>query len=547
MGHLYLTGISGSGKTTIGRILAERWKVPFYDVDETIEQTYQSSIQKIVQNYGWIQFRLRERQVLLHLSRQLSGVVALGGSTILYPNNYALVRNSGKLLYLQVSPSVIAQRVFQSNKLRFLECDTFQETFHTAQMLHRERNALFSQSDFIITIQDEKESAEQTVQRILNLVGNELDGLFSSNFDLLKRTSSEHTLHHHTEYYWCDGGLKDVVFQLLERLQPSTVFIITDETVDALYSSVLLQSIPKSVFSKKIVVPSGESSKSWEIVDRSITDILQRPMDRNSLFIGLGGGVVTDLCGFIASILLRGIPWVAIPTTIIGMVDAAIGGKTAINVPLGKNLVGTFHPPIAVVFDRSLATTLSLKEIQCGWGEVIKYGLLSGGSLWNSIKDSDFTTLPNAEILAQCFEYKRTIVELDLLEKGERKYLNLGHTSGHALESALGFQQLSHGEAVLWGLGVVAKLSKLLRSFPEHEYDEVRSILSKFALPAVDCEVEDLFKFLQYDKKNLGGVSRWILLDTIGKPIFDCPIPVETVTPILIEHSHFLRLGKVIQ
>lgn len=548
MGHLYLTGISGSGKTTIGSLLASQLKVPFYDLDETIEQQEGLSIKEIVERQGWIYFRKIETQVLNRIAKKPSGVIALGGSTLIYPSNFSTVRKSGKIVYIKVTPTIIAQRVFRSNKLRFIECETLEETLHTAQTLHYERNAIFSLSDFIVDILDPTETANTTAHRIYSLLKEEIANLFSMvDGAAVPRNSTEHTILFPTEYYLGNGKLMEIVRDLLNRYQPKDVLLFTDENVDALYSSVLLRSIPSSIPCRKIVFPAGESSKSMETVEHTISQVFHHPIERNTILLGFGGGVVTDLSGFVASILLRGLRWIAIPTTIIGMVDAAIGGKTSVNIPQGKNLIGTFYPPLAVVIDPSIATTLPPKEIQCGWGEIIKYGLLCGKELWNQIKQSDFTTIPNAEILFQCVEYKRSIIEFDLLEKGERKYLNLGHTSGHALETALGYQTLSHGEAVLWGIGVAVKLSKLLRNFPETEFQEIRSIFMQFSLPVVNCSLSELLGALQHDKKSSQGLLRWVLLDAIGQPIFDCPIAMEVVIPVLEEHLNFLRFGKVMQ
>lgn len=550
MAHLYLTGISGSGKTSIGRIIADRFGLPFYDTDEEIAMMTGMPIHNYVAEYDWIAFRLREREALQNIINRPNGVVALGGGTLLNQKNLEFVKETGTTVFLNVSPEIIGTRVFQSEKLRYVHCTTLQDTIDAAKQLHEERDRTFLESNILIEVTDMNEIPQETAERVIEQTKEYLLEIGSKHLGSSLQNNQGFSITpvtYRTNYHFCNGNLMSKLHLWFQTHPFQNVFVITDTNVHSLYSTLLVQSIPHSINVKEFIVPAGEDSKSWTMLEKILQWSFEHQIERGDLLIGFGGGVVTDICGFVASIVLRGIQWIAIPTTIIGISDASLGGKTAINHPLGKNIIGAFYPPIDIFFEHPLTTTLPFQEIQSGWGEVVKYGLLVGGELWREITTSDFTVVPNDTILYACIQYKKRVTELDLLEKNERKLLNLGHTAGHALELATRYQKISHGEAVLWGLGVMLEISRQQRGLKNAEYERVKSVLSTFILQRINCSTDDILTSLKSDKKNKNKLQQWVLLEGIGNPILNQVVPEDRIHEVITRHLHYLEHGKVIQ
>jgi shikimate kinase/3-dehydroquinate synthase len=261
-------------------------------------------------------------------------------------------------------------------------------------------------------------------------------------------------------------------------------------------------------------VPQGEAAKTGAVVERLWSSLR---VGRDGTVVALGGGATTDVAGFTAATYMRGVPWVAVPTSLVGQVDAAIGGKTAIDVPGAKNLVGAFHWPARTVVDPSLLETLPDEERRNGLAEVVKTGLLAGEPLWE---------LPEADQVRRCAAFKGGVCLADPLDHGPRNQLNLGHTFGHALEAAAGYT-LAHGEAVALGMLAALRLSGL-----EAERREVERVLAP-RRPRVDPELA--WRALGRDKKASGGRPRLVLLDAPGKPRWGVELPDEDVRAALEE------------
>ncbi len=338
----------------------------------------------------------------------------------------------------------------------------------------------------------------------------------------------------------------NALLRLTQQLpQNAAAILLTDEIVWKHYEPEWREI--RQRFSDVVIIPSGESSKNISIIGSVAERCASAHLDRDSILVAFGGGVVTDIGGFIASIFLRGINWIAIPTTIIGAVDAAIGGKTGINLPNGKNLVGTFYPAQSVIVDNSFFASLPNRELISGWGEIVKYGLLIGGILWNRLHEIQPDSIPGMEILEPCIRKKVELVEKDLYDHGERRLLNLGHTAGHALEAATSFDAFRHGEAILWGLGVSAELSHRLNLLPDNDYKDIEQILRKFDVPKASVSLDSIFSYLSTDKKRGHGMNRWIILNAIGSAEVVENIPSELIRTVLENRTSFLQTGKVVE
>lgn len=275
-----------------------------------------------------------------------------------------------------------------------------------------------------------------------------------------------------------------------------------------------------------VFIPDGESAKNQTTVSTLYDALLGAGLDRSSTLISLGGGVVGDIAGFVAATLFRGINYLHIPTSLLAMVDASIGGKTGINHPTGKNLIGVFHQPIAVIIDPGLVRTLPRREVTAGIAEIIKAAVIADAAFFHSlstkiellIHQSDIPFLEQA-IVRSC-EIKARIVMDDEREDNQRRFLNFGHTLGHALEATFGYSTYIHGEAVAIGMVGASYLSTQIIGFPISEHKQLVSLISKLEIPGVpDLDVDAFYAVLQHDKKIRNGVLHFVLLKTIGNPL----------------------------
>ncbi len=303
------------------------------------------------------------------------------------------------------------------------------------------------------------------------------------------------------------------------------VGIVVDETVYPLYGERLERSLQDEEIDVSVfVVPKGEKAKTMDVYQRAQSFFLQRQFTRNSLLIAFGGGAVGDLTGFIAATFMRGIPFIQLPTTILAH-DSAVGGKTAINMPEGKNMVGAFHQPKAVLFDPLLFKTLPEREWRSGMAELLKHAYISDDE-WTKqlLRDQTFIR-PSLDVLASRLlkgvQVKAKIVEADTYEKGSRKFLNFGHTFGHAIEAATDFGAYSHGECIMIGMGYALLLSEMKGQIASNQTDQ----LIRFAKsqgysfdPIFQYDFEQLFAYMATDKKVSFGQIHFVILRQIGKP-----------------------------
>lgn len=293
----------------------------------------------------------------------------------------------------------------------------------------------------------------------------------------------------------------------LNNLKTDSVVLIIDEKVFSALPNFNLLNKNKIL----IVVPGGEQVKSLSSYQAVIEKVLESTPHRESIIVAIGGGATTDLAGFVAATLLRGIKWIAVPTTLLSMVDASIGGKVGINSNLGKNLIGAFHSPSEVWLDLQFLTTLSEKELSSGKGEITKYALLD-----QKIFQLVIESAPMAEIIEACIAYKKKIVDQDFKEKDIRKYLNLGHTFGHAYEK---FYQIPHGIAVLYGLKTIVE-KYCTKKTSEAFYLVVKKLGLEIYLQQTISYDQKLVEFIKQDKKRVSDkMVELIILEEIGKPI----------------------------
>ncbi len=308
------------------------------------------------------------------------------------------------------------------------------------------------------------------------------------------------------------------------RGRGSSCLVVTDRNVAGLYKKLLP---PKM---KTLALPPGEEEKKFSNIERICREAVESGLDRGSQVVALGGGVVGDMAGFAASIYMRGVDYVQVPTTVLAMVDSSVGGKTGVDLPEGKNLVGTFWQPAAVFADTSFIRTLPAREIRCGLAEIIKYGVILDPRLFSSL-EKDMKSLLACDlpvyekIIARCCQLKADVVEKDEKEGGLRAILNYGHTFGHAVEKVSGFGRLSHGEAVAVGMRMAAKFAVASGMLDPDEESRQNGLLDTAGLPkSVKASAEKIYSAMFSDKKARAGRLRIVVPRAIGRvELLDSP------------------------
>ncbi|MFA4872619.1 MAG: 3-dehydroquinate synthase [Patescibacteria group bacterium] len=312
----------------------------------------------------------------------------------------------------------------------------------------------------------------------------------------------------------------------------TSVVLITDRTVARLHGRVLRTLREGRVPVHTIVLRPGERSKELRIAERCLRILQQKKVDRYGILVALGGGVVGDLTGFVASVYLRGIDYIEVPTTLLAQVDSGIGGKTGVDFRGIKNVIGTFHQPKAVVCDTTFLRTLPQDELINGMAEVIKYGLIGSRTFTARLEECAFNRMPWDEVVGFCVRAKAAAVARDPNDrKGERVLLNFGHTVGHALESMSNFL-LPHGKAIAIGMVAAVRISNELLGFNTQDCARVESLLAHYNLPTrlpARTNIARLINILQHDKKAQGGSVRWVLLEKIGKARAGVKVPRKIV------------------
>lgn len=325
-----------------------------------------------------------------------------------------------------------------------------------------------------------------------------------------------------------------------EFIKGPLIVIITNDTIAPLYLDKLVASIG-DVSVETIVLPDGEQHKSLEQFGVVMTRLLELNAARDTTLIALGGGVIGDLCGFVAATYQRGVPFIQIPTTLLSQVDSSVGGKTAVNHPLGKNMIGAFYQPVAVVIDPNTLQTLPAREFSAGMAEVIKYGIIYDADFfkWLETQVSTLKALDNdilCEAIEKCCAIKADVVAKDEREGGLRAILNLGHTFGHAIEAEQGYGNWLHGEAVAAGTIIACLAAEHLSWMTASETRRVRELCEAFELPTTgpdSMSKADYVKHMKRDKKVEAGAIRFVIPQGIGKAVVTKDVTDDILTAIL--------------
>lgn len=338
-----------------------------------------------------------------------------------------------------------------------------------------------------------------------------------------------------------DYGLRMQLQDLLSAWNQGQQWVVlTQETIYSLYRPVI-QQLENSGFNIGVItVPGDESAKNIQYAEQVWSQMVKLGCDRSSILLALGGGVVGDLGGFVAATYMRGIPFIQIPTTLLAMIDSAIGGKTAVNLAAGKNLVGAIYQPKAVLVDPGFLETLPTRNVISSLGEAIKYGFIRDRSIYDTIKTrfDDLVGLKDkallSEIITKSCQIKSQIVSNDQFENGERKLLNFGHTIGHAFETIQDYGGLYHGEAVLYGMKCATFISHQKGLLSAEEYLDAKALLDRFPLPKLGAvSPEKVLEIVSHDKKNVNSKLSFILLDKIGNAVINTDVTADDIVESL--------------
>lgn len=336
-------------------------------------------------------------------------------------------------------------------------------------------------------------------------------------------------------------GLLDQVDLLLPHFTVKQAAIISNDVVAPLYLERLQQALTaQGIEVIPVILPDGEQNKTWETLNLIFDALLSQRCERNTMLIALGGGVIGDMTGFAAACYQRGAPFIQIPTTLLAQVDSSVGGKTAINHPQGKNMIGAFYQPQAVVADMALLDSLPDRELCAGLAEVIKYGLLGDLDFFEWLEQNmDRLRAREAGALQyavqRCCEMKAKLVAADEKEHGVRAWLNLGHTFGHAIEAGLGYGVWLHGEAVAAGMVLAAAVSHARGAISQQELARIRSLIQRAGLPvqAPDLGLDNWLTLMSHDKKVSQGKIRFVLLQQMGQAMVENNLPASILQEVL--------------
>lgn len=517
--NLVLTGFMGTGKTTVGNELAVKLGMEFVDTDELIESRH-GPISRIFEERGEAEFRSIERSVALELGEKKGLVIATGGRMILDPENFRALSRNGRIFCLVATPDEVHARV-------------------TSDQTRRDRPLLQVDDprQRIVELMTEREGEYMRFPQLTtdhaapDVIADEVAELWKSHstYDISNPTGG---------YPFTVGaGILPFIRQLASVQGP--LVVITDDVIHDLYAPSL------GDVDLTVVLPSGRSQKTLDAVGTVYQHLFEAGIDKTATAVSLGTSIIGDIAGFAAATYLRGIDLVHCPTNLIAMIDTSVGGKVGLDVPQGRNLIGLYKNPKAVLADVGTLQTLPWRDFSSGLAEVVKHGLVASSSLLDRIEsttwDRSHSLLPGMladlqSLVAQAIQVKIAIVQDDPFEeKGRRTVLNLGHTFGYGIELASG-GDINHGEAVGMGMVAAARLSQLKGHAGSGLVDRVEAVVKHIGLDTRvpgHIQSEDILSGMRHDKKRRRSGLRFVLLKDVGSPFVADDVTDDEVLDVL--------------
>ena len=568
---IVLVGMPGAGKSSVGRRLAKRLGLPFVDADEEIERAACMSIPEIFARRGEVEFREGEKRVVARLLQSGPSVLATGGGAFMNSETRDAVARQGVSVWLRADLHTLLRRVKKRTDRPLLAQGDPAAKLAT---LLQQRGDTYALADVIVDSRDVVH--EMVVEEVIGAVHRHLiqypEGTRSMSApigpaalgpadlahaepeplpvgDITRSTVRVDLAGRPYDIYIGPGLLAEAGTHVTVLRKGARVAIVTDANVAAAgHLKTVQDSLSAAgIDHTAIVVEPGEKTKGWPGLQQVVEGLISARIERRDLVLALGGGVVGDLAGFAASVLRRGVDVVQAPTTLLSQVDSSVGGKTGINSPQGKNLVGAFHQPVLVLADTAALDTLPVREVRAGYAEVVKYGLLGDRALFDTL-ERDFAGVINggperiSAVAASCMA-KAAIVARDEKETGDRALLNLGHTFGHALEAGAGYSsRLLHGEGVAIGMALAFAFSARLGLCPGQDVTRAVRHLEAAGLPTKISDVpgelpdtDGLMALIAQDKKVSRGALTFILVRGIGEAFVAKDVNPDEVRAFLAE------------
>jgi len=562
MGNLIITGFSGTGKSLVAKEVARRLNWDFLDTDDEIVKQTRKPIAEIFRRDGESKFRELERETIRKACQQRQTVIAIGGGAIVDPQNYELLAKDGLIVCLEAKPETIYERLFQeavySPETEVRPLLATDNPLERIGQLKASRQPSYDKADWAIHTDrlSVSEVAEEVIRawRLLrrpDFIGVPRNDKEKAQSGIAKDIAC--LVETATQSYpvFVGYGLLDKLGEKMRQAALSgTATIISDKNVFSLYGSKVVGILKDAGFVvNSFVVPPGEETKNMDYAIKIYDFLVGHRAERDDVIIALGGGMVGDLAGFVAATFLRGMFWIQVPTSLIAMVDASIGGKVGINHPEGKNLIGAFYQPTLVLADPQALTTLPQRELVSGWAEVSKHGIILDKEFFEFL-ETNVNRLTKLEpealtrAVARSAAIKAQVVNQDEKEReGKRTMLNYGHTIAHGLEAATQYKCFLHGEAVAIGMMGAAKLSQRLGLLPSVIVERQRALLQKFGLPTslpamrsnLKLSLAGVTRAMELDKKMKGKAIRWVLLQDIGRTVIRSDVPQKEVLAVLQE------------
>ena len=555
--RITLIGFMGSGKSTVARLVAEQLGWTAVDSDDLIEAEAGTTIAALFDSEGELAFRRREAATFEALKSRERVVVAAGGASSILPEARQAMAEAGLVVHLEASPETIVARLTQQDGAAERPMLAGGDALSRVRRLWSQREPLYSLADF--TVHTDSLGADEVAAEIVRfheLYGERtmarperLAALTATPSGLppitdapgaatiIRTTSGEYPV-------YATWGALDALGDYVKRATGARrAYLISDSNVLSLWGETALSSLRGAgIECASLSLKPGDASKSIDTAAGVYDWLAGQRAERRDAIVALGGGMTGDFAGFVAGTYLRGMPVVQAPTSLLAMVDASIGGKTAVNLSAAKNLVGLFYQPRAVVADVATLKTLPRRELVEGLGEVIKHALIRDESLLTLLEDrlDDLLALEpelTTEVIRRNIQIKGAIVSEDERETGGvRELLNYGHTLGHAFEAAGGYEALLHGEAVATGMVAAAEIGARAGITPRALVERQNRLIERSGLPLRPPPGLDrarIMAALALDKKVVSGGQRWVLLEEVGRPVVRSDVPVDVVESVL--------------
>ncbi len=510
MGNITLIGFMGTGKSEVGRAVARRLGLEFVDCDALIEQRTGLTVGDIFQRAGEERFRRLERREIARVSRKWGLVVATGGGAPKDPANIEALKRAGLVICLTARPDIIWERTRATGARPLLAVPDPRARISD---LLQERRLCYEQADRCVDTSDC--AIEDAAQAVVDIATRVRVDLGPRSYGIVVRSGALDEIG-----AIASGGAPPAAACTARRAA-----IVGNPQVLRRYAPRVRASMAAcGIDAVEIAVPAGERHKNLRRLGVLLQDLLAAGLDRTSVVIALGGGVIGDLAGFAAATYMRAIPYVQAPTSLLAQVDSAVGGKVAVDLPQGKNLAGAFYQPAGVVADLDALQTLPARELRQGLAEAVKHGVVADPRFFEYLEQHRRPLAARhpavlLHVVRRSCEIKADIVSQDETEQGLRAILNCGHTFAHALETWGGYRRYRHGDAVAIGMVAAARVAVNRGWLPADDLARIRSLLAALRLPvqALDAPAQDLVRIMGADKKARGGKLSFILPRAIGK------------------------------